>query len=64
MLPLTYVVDGLRHAIYGADTSVVLSSLGALGAATALGLTVLVLAIRKNRMWTLKRLHPPIEEDA
>ncbi|GAA1453796.1 YhgE/Pip family protein [Nesterenkonia lacusekhoensis] len=64
MLPLTYVVDGLRHAIYGADTSVVLSSLGALGAATAVGLAVLLVAIRKNRMWTLKRLHPPIEEDA
>lgn len=64
VLPLTYVVDGLRHAVYGADTSAVLTSLAALGAATAVGLAVLLVAIRKNRMWTLKRLHPPIEEDA
>lgn len=64
VLPLSYVVDGLRHAIYGAETSAVLTSLAALAVTTLLGLCVLFLAVRKHRMWTLKRLHPPIQEDA
>lgn len=64
ILPLTYVVSGLRHAIYGAETAAVLTSLGALGSFTLLGLGILLVAVRKNRMWTLKRLHPPIQEDA
>lgn len=64
VLPLSYVVDGLRHAIYGAETSAVLTSLAVLAVMTLLGLAVLFLAVRKHRLWTLKRLHPPIQEDA
>lgn len=62
VLPLTYVTDGLRHVIYGADAAVVSGTLAAMGVTTVVGLGVLLLAVRKHRMWSLERLRPPIEE--
>ncbi|MGQ7787928.1 YhgE/Pip family protein [Nesterenkonia sp. K-15-9-6] len=64
VLPMSYVVDGLRHVIYGADLATLSTSLAALLATTGVGLTLLVLAIRKKKMWSLKRLQPAIEEAA
>lgn len=63
-LPLSHVVAGLRHVTYGADLGMLTGALGALGLTTLLGLAVLVLAVRRHRMWTLDRLKPPIEESA
>lgn len=64
VLPLSYVTDGLRHVIYGADTSVIAGALAALGITTLLGLGILLLAVKKHRMWNLERLQPSIEEVA
>lgn len=64
VLPLSYVIDGLRHVIYGADLGVLSGSLAALGATTLIGLGILLLAVKKHRMWDLDRLHPPFEEAA
>ncbi|GAA1171606.1 YhgE/Pip domain-containing protein [Nesterenkonia xinjiangensis] len=64
VLPMSYVVDGLRHVIYGADLATLSTTLAALLATTGVGLTLLVLAIRKKKMWSLKRLQPAIEEAA
>ncbi|GAB3848903.1 YhgE/Pip family protein [Nesterenkonia populi] len=62
VLPLTYVTDGLRHVIYGADAGAVVGALAAMGVTAAVGLAVLWLAVKKHRMWDLERLRPPIEE--
>lgn len=64
VLPMSYVVDGLRHVIYGADLATLSTVIAALLATTGVGLTLLVLAIRKKKMWSLKRLQPAIEEAA
>jgi putative membrane protein len=60
VLPMGYVVDGMRHLIYGAD----LVPLGpiALGLVgyTLFGLLLSLLAVRKNKFWTLKTLQPEI----
>lgn len=60
IMPMGYVVDGMRHLIYGAD----LAPLGpiALGliAYTLFGLLLSLLAVRKNKFWTLKTLQPEI----
>ncbi len=60
VLPMGYVVHGMRHLIYGAD----LAPLGpiALGLVgyTLFGLLLSLLAVRKNKFWTLKTLQPEI----
>jgi putative membrane protein len=58
VLPMTYVVSGLRQAISGGDVRVVvLDGLILLGyAAAAIGLTVLT--AHRRRTWTMDRLKP------
>lgn len=64
LLPMTYAIDGLRHAIYGGTGDPVLQAVLVLGATTAVGFALQVLAVRKRRMWTVRTLQPPIAEAA
>ncbi len=60
VLPMGYVVTGMRHLIYGADLSMIMpTALGLLGY-TLLGTVMSTLAVRKHKYWTLKTLKPEI----
>ncbi|QDG61088.1 YhgE/Pip domain-containing protein [Pseudarthrobacter sp. NIBRBAC000502771] len=60
VLPMGYVVTGMRHLIYGGDLSMIAPTfLGLLGY-TLLGAAMSTLAVRKNKYWTLKTLKPEI----
>ncbi|MET3921111.1 YhgE/Pip domain-containing protein [Arthrobacter sp. UYEF20] len=60
LLPMGYVVSGMRHLIYGADlTSILPTMLGLLGY-TLLGTAMSTVAVRKHKYWTLKTLKPEI----
>ncbi|MCP9001589.1 YhgE/Pip domain-containing protein [Pseudarthrobacter sp. RMG13] len=60
ILPMGYVVTGMRHIIYGADLSgIVPTVLGLLGY-TLLGAAMSTFAVRKHKYWTLKTLKPEI----
>jgi putative membrane protein len=60
LLPMGYVVGGMRHLIYGADlTGIVPTMLGLVGY-TLLGLAMSAVAVRKRKFWTLKTLKPEI----
>ncbi|WP_426976034.1 YhgE/Pip family protein [Pseudarthrobacter sp. O4] len=60
LLPMGYVVSGMRHLIYGADlTSIPPTMLGLLGY-TLLGTAMSTMAVRKHKYWTLKTLKPEI----
>jgi putative membrane protein len=60
ILPMGYVVSGMRHLIYGADLAIILPTLLGLVGYTLLGLAMSTLAVRKNKYWTLKTLKPEI----
>ncbi|SER01892.1 YhgE/Pip domain-containing protein [Arthrobacter sp. OV608] len=60
ILPMGYVVTGMRHLIYGADLSMILPTVLGLLGYTALGLAMSTLAVRKGKLWTLKTLQPEI----
>lgn len=60
VLPMGYVVTGMRHLIYGGDLSMILSTLAGLVGYTLLGAAMSTLAVRKNKYWTLKTLKPEI----
>ncbi|MHC6594432.1 YhgE/Pip family protein [Arthrobacter sp. C152] len=60
VLPMGYVVTGMRHLIYGADLSMIVPTLAGLLGYTALGAAMSTLAARKNKYWTLKTLKPEI----
>ncbi|WP_349931197.1 YhgE/Pip domain-containing protein [Glutamicibacter mishrai] len=62
ILPMGNVVLGLRHLVYGADLSVMSTVIGSLLAYTVLGLLLSMLAVRKNKTWTLKTLQPELKE--
>lgn len=63
-LPMTYVVDGLRHMLYGGDLHAVPTAVVALVITAVLGYLIQVAAVRKHKMWSLRRLQPPIQEVA
>lgn len=63
-LPMTYVVDGLRHSIYGGEVSSITQALLAMLVVTLGAYLVQVFAAHRNKMWSLKRLQPPIQEAA
>ena len=60
LLPMTYVVDGLREAISGGDMGVLGQDAGVLVlfGVVAFGLTML--SARRARVWTPARLHPEL----
>ena len=60
ILPMGYVVSGMRHLIYGADLSLIAPTALGLAGYTALGVAMSTLAVRRNKYWTLKTLKPEI----
>lgn len=60
VLPMGYVVTGMRHLIYGADLSMIVPTLLGLLGYTLLGAAMSTLAVRKHKFWTLKTLKPEI----
>ena len=60
ILPMGYVVTGMRHLIYGADLSMILPTVGGLLGYTVLGAALSTLAVHKHKFWTLKSLKPEI----
>ena len=60
VLPMGYVVTGMRHLIYGGDLSMILPTLAGLLGYTLLGAVLSTLAVGKNKYWTLKTLKPEI----
>jgi putative membrane protein len=60
VLPMGYVVTGMRHLIYGADLSMIVPTVLGLLGYTVLGTAMSTLAVRKRKFWTLKTLKPEI----
>lgn len=60
VLPMGYVVTGMRHLVYGADLSMIVPTVLGLLGYTLLGAALSTLAVRKNKYWTLKTLKPEI----
>ncbi|MET3772876.1 YhgE/Pip domain-containing protein [Arthrobacter nitrophenolicus] len=60
VLPMGYVVTGMRHLIYGADLSMIVPTVLGLLGYTLLGAVLSTLAVRRNKYWTLKALKPEI----
>jgi putative membrane protein len=60
LLPMGYVVTGMRHLIYGADLSMILPTVAGLVGYTVLGAALSTLAVHKHKFWTLKSLKPEI----
>ncbi|WP_284979091.1 YhgE/Pip domain-containing protein [Arthrobacter sp. fls2-241-R2A-200] len=60
VLPMGYVVTGMRHLIYGGDLSMIWPTVLGLVGYTLLGAALSTLAVRKHKVWTLKTLKPEI----
>ncbi|SDC19458.1 YhgE/Pip family protein [Actinokineospora iranica] len=59
-LPMGYVVDGLRHLLYGGSLSGLGVDIGVLVAYLIGGLVVSTVAARRQRVWTPARLKPEL----
>lgn len=59
-LPMGYVVQGMRHLIYGGDLSGILPTVAGLIGYTLLGGLLNFVGTRKNMTWRLKTLQPEI----
>ena len=60
ILPMGYVVTGMRHLVYGADLSMIVpTAIGLLGY-TLLGTALSTLAVHRNKYWTPRTLKPEI----
>jgi putative membrane protein len=59
--PMTYAVNGLRELTVGGVESRLWVAIAVLGGILAASLTASALAARRNRQYTMERLHPPIE---
>ena len=60
ILPMGYVVNGMRHLIYGGDLSGILPLVAGLIGYTLAGAVLNILGTRKNMTWRLKTLQPEI----
>jgi putative membrane protein len=60
VLPMSYVVDGLRHLLYGGNPGGVLVDLLVLAVWMLVGLAMAVFAAGRNRIWTPARLKPEL----
>lgn len=60
VLPMSYVVDGLRHLVYGGNSGGVLVDLLVLAVWLVAGLAMAVVAAARNRIWTAARLRPEL----
>lgn len=61
LIPMTYVVDGLRVTVSGGLTTNLVRDLLVLAGFAIAFLAATSLVVRRQRMWTLDRLHPQIE---
>ncbi|WP_181765569.1 YhgE/Pip family protein [Streptomyces albidus (ex Kaewkla and Franco 2022)] len=59
-LPMSYVVEGLRHLVTGGDLWPVWRACLVLGAFTVGALALTAVTARSKQVWTLDRLHPEI----
>ncbi|MBJ7341839.1 YhgE/Pip domain-containing protein [Mycolicibacterium sp.] len=59
--PMTYAVNGLRELTVGGVESRLWVSIAVLAGVLAVSLAASSLAARRNRQYTMERLHPPIE---
>lgn len=60
LLPMSYVVDGLRHLIYGGGLAGVGIDVAVLAGWLLLGLLLSLLAARRQRVWTPSVLKPEL----
>lgn len=60
VLPLSYVVDGLRHLLYGGDLANVWTAVAVLAGYLVAGLLLATVAGRKHRVWSGARLQPEL----
>lgn len=60
VLPMTYVVDGLRHLIYGGGLAGIAVDCGVLAGWMLFGFALSWLAARKQRVWTPSMLRPEL----
>ncbi|GAA4887853.1 YhgE/Pip domain-containing protein [Saccharopolyspora cebuensis] len=60
VLPLSYVVDGLRHLIYGGPATGSVVAVGVLLSYFAAGLVLSTVAAWRQRVWTPARLRPEL----
>lgn len=61
LLPMTYLIDGLRVTISGGLTSHLLRDFGVLVGFGVVFLALTGLVVRRQRVWTVARLHPDVE---
>lgn len=61
LLPMTYLIDGLRATISGGLTSHLVRDFAVLGGFLVLFLALTSLVLRRQRVWTVARLHPDVE---
>ncbi|WP_433226890.1 YhgE/Pip family protein [Microtetraspora malaysiensis] len=59
-LPMSWVVAGMRRLISGGDTIIVWQACGVLSLFVVAGLALTMLAVRKGRTWTMRRLKPEL----
>ncbi|MCZ7413790.1 YhgE/Pip domain-containing protein [Streptomyces sp. WMMC897] len=59
-LPMTYVVEGLRHLVTGGGLGPVWQGVAVLLGFTAAALAATAWTARRGSVWTLKRLHPEL----
>lgn len=59
-LPMTYVVEGLRHLITGGGLWPVWRAVLVLLAFTAGALALTAVSARRKQVWTVHRLHPEL----
>ncbi|MDK1475580.1 YhgE/Pip domain-containing protein [Streptomyces sp. 549] len=60
LLPMTYVVEGLRHLITGGELWPVWRACAVLAGYTVGALALTAWTARRSSVWTLKRLHPEL----
>ena len=58
--PMSYTVEGLRQTIMGGAGSQIAIPVLVLCLVTAGAIGISTWAARRNRVWTLERLHPPV----
>lgn len=61
LIPMTYVVDGLRVVVSGGLTGNLIRDIAVLAGFLVAFLTATTLVVRHQRVWTLSRLHPQID---
>ncbi|HEY6794488.1 MAG TPA: YhgE/Pip family protein, partial [Kineosporiaceae bacterium] len=60
LLPMSYVVTGLRHLLSGGPGAAVWRSTAVLVGFAAAALALTTLAARRQRVWSIRRLHPDL----